>query len=304
MILMPNAAISAKHSWGFVRTVVREFLHDHGPIMAAAMSFFATLSLFPLLLFGVSALGFVVGSHKAFDQVMDFFRQYAPGPVTDLVRDTLFNIVNTRGKVLALGVLALIWTASSVFVNMEIALCMTWDVKPRPFWKSRLLAMGMLLLVGAGLLVSLAFTAITIRIEGIHWTVFGQQAPDLPAFWHFAGYLVPIVLGVLMFTIVYEVLPNTHVHRRAALVAGLVGGLLWHLALLGFRWYLKHYGHYDVVYGSLGGVVILVLWIYYSMIVLLLGAELAWQIDQRLRRREGEDAQTPAQKLAKPDPLM
>jgi len=300
---MPLAAGLPRQAWRFTRTVVQEFLHDHGPIMAAAMSFFATLSLFPILLFGVSALGYVMGSHKAFDQVMAFFQQYAPGPVTDLVRTTLFNIVNARGKTLAVGVIVLMWTASTVFVNMEIALCLTWEVKPRPFWKSRLLAMGMLLLVGGGLVVSLLFTAITIRIEGIHWRILGEQAPDLPALWHFLGYFVPILLSVLLFTVVYEVMPNTRVRRRASLAGGLVAGLLWHVALLGFRWYLKHYAHYDVVYGSLGGVVILVLWIYYSMIVLLLGAELAWQIDQRLLLGMGMIAETPAQKLAKPDPL-
>jgi membrane protein len=289
--------------WRFVRTVVREFLHDHGPIMAAAMSFFATLSLFPLLLFGVSALGYVVGSQKAFHQVMDFFQSYAPGPVADIVRTTLGNIVATRGKVLAVGVLVLLWTATGAFVNMETALCMTWDVEKRKFLKSRLLATAMLLLVGAGLLVSLAFTAITLRIEGLHWRVFGHQTPDLPVFWHAMGYLVPILLGVAMFTATYYILPNTRVHFRAALLGGVVGGLLWHLALLGFRWYLKHYGHFDVVYGSLGGVIILVMWIYYSMIVLLLGAELAWQADQRLRHQEGNEALSPAEKLSSPAPM-
>jgi membrane protein len=281
-------------------TVVREFLHDHGPIMAAAMSFFATLSLFPLLLLAVSALGYVVGSAKAFEQVMAFFQQYAPGSVTDLVRGTLANIAVTRGKSLLLGIVVLLWTASSVFVNMEIALCMTWDVQPRRFLKSRSLAVGMLLVMGAGLMVSLAFTAITLRIEGIHWRLFGHQTPDVPAFWHLMGYLVPVLLGVVMFTAIYRILPNTRVHFRAAVLGGIFGGVLWHIALLGFRWYVKHYAHYDVVYGSLGGVVILVLWIYYSMIVLLLGAELAWQMDQLLLKREGEDAATPAEKLAKP----
>ena len=300
---MSNQTKPLLRVWLFLSTVVREFLHDNGPIMAAAMSFFATLSLFPLLLFGVSAMGYVVGSQKAFHQVMDFFQSYAPGPVADIVRTTLGNIVATRGKVLAVGVFALLWTASSVFVNMEIALCITWNVKKRSFFKSRMVATGMLLLVGAALLVSLAFTALTLRIEGLHWRVFGHQTPDLPVFWHLMGYLVPVLLGVAMFTALYYNLPNTRVHFRAALLGGVVGGLLWQVALLGFRWYLKHFAHYDVVYGSLGGVIILVLWIYYSMIVLLLGAELAWQIDQRMHGREGKDAQTPSEKLAKPAPM-
>lgn len=282
----------------FLVAVVREFLHDHGPLMAAAISFFATLSLFPILLLGVSAMGYVLGPREAFQSVMEFFDQYAPDVVAATVRDNLVTIISTRVQVLTIGVVTLLWTATSVFAHMETALCMIWNVHPRPFWKSRLLALGMLLVTGAGLLLSLGFTALTIRIEGLHWRVLGHDVTDLPYVWHMLGYLVPILIGVAMFAAIYAILPNKRIDYRAALLGGIVTGALWQAALQGFRFYLARYANYDIVYGSLGGLIILVLWIYYTMLVLLLGAEVVWESDQHLAASEGRASETTAEKLA------
>jgi membrane protein len=287
----------------FLALVVREFVHDHGPLMAAAISFFATLSLFPILILGVSAVGYVLGPRQGLDSVLRFFDQYAPDAVTNTVRDNLVTIVATRVQALAIGVVALLWTATNVFVNMEKALCLIWNATPRPFWKSRLLAVAMLLVIGAGLILSLSFTALTLRFEGLHWQFLGHSVPDLPVIWHSLGYLAPITIGVAMFTVIYAVLPNRRINPRAALLGGVVTGAMWQAALQGFRYYLARYDNYDLVYGSLGGLIILVLWIYYTMIVLLLGAEVVWQADQRLRARAGRPTDTPEEKLSSPAEL-
>ncbi|HEY3269100.1 MAG TPA: YihY/virulence factor BrkB family protein [Armatimonadota bacterium] len=286
----------------FLALVLREFLHDHGPIMAAAMSFFATLSIFPILLLGLSALGYIYRGKDPFEELMSVVGQAAPKQVADVVRVTLENVVHTRRKVLIIGVLTLLWTATNVFANMETALCITWGVQKRPFWKSRLLALAMLLLVGMALALTLAFASLALRIEGLSWTILGYRVPELPFVWHALGFAISAVIGVLTFSIVYRALPNTHVHGKAAVLGGAFSGILWQTALQAFTLYLNN-AHYDVVYGSLGGVIMLILWIYYSMIVLLLGAEVAWQADQRLRARRGQPAETPREKLHKPAPL-
>jgi membrane protein len=287
----------------FAVTVVREFLHDHGLLMAAALSFYATLSLIPLLFVGVSALGYVFGSEQAFHNVMEFTRYYAPVAVTEQVRDSLDGIVQTRRAIGSIGLVVLVWIALNVFVIVEAAMCITWRVKARPFWKSRPLALMMVLVVTSGLLVSLAFSAITFRFAAVHWVFLGIDLPEVPLLWDILGHAVPITISILLFTAVYWILPNTRVHVLAAAAGALFAGLLWQLALLSFRWYLRAYAGEHLLYGPLGGGLIVVLWIYYSMIVLLLGAQVAWQMDQTLRRREGLRAATPEDKLAAPAPL-
>lgn len=284
-------------------TVVREYLHDHGPLMASAISFHAILSLFPLLLLGVSALGYVYDSETAMDEVLSVLGQYAPGQVVNTVQTALITIVETRAQVLAIGILTLLWTSSTVFAIMEAALCMAWNVSGRPFWKARLLSFAMLLVVGCVLAASVGFATLTLRVEGLRWYLFGHSLDEIPRMWNVLGTLLPLGLASLAFTVFYLVLPNTRVHLRAAALGGAFSGVLWQAALYVFRLFLTHYARYDVVYGSLGGAVVLVLWVYYTMNVLLLGAEVAWQMDQRLRRREGRPANTPEEKLSAPTPL-
>ena len=297
---LPIAVAHARELGRFAWTVVREFNHDHGPLMASAMSFHATLSLFPLLLLGVSALGYVYGSEQALQEVLDLLAQYTPGPVVNTVRDALFTIVETRAQVLAIGLLALVWTATTVFMNMETAFSITWSVRPRAYWKSRLLSFAMLLVVAAVVAASIGFAALTLRVDGLQWYLLGRRLPEIPRAWHLIGYTVPFLLAVVTFTALYHILPNTRVHLRAALLGGVVSGLMWQAALNGFRIYLSGYARYDIVYGSLGGGVAMVLWIYFTMTALLLGAEVAWQADQRLHAREGRPSETPDEKLSSP----
>lgn len=297
---LPTLKARIREAARFAWTVILEFQHDHGPLMASAMSFHATLSLFPLLLLGVSALGYVYGSEQALHEILALLAQYAPAPVVNTVRDALLTIVDTRAQVLAIGLVALVWTATTVFMNMEAAFSITWSVRPRPYWKSRLLSFAMLLLVGAVAAASIGFAAITLRVDGLQWYLFGRPLPEIPRAWHLFGVGVPFLLSAFTFSGLYYILPNTRVHFRAALLGGTVTALMWLAALNGFRVYLSGYARYDIVYGSLGGAVAVVLWIYYTMTALLLGAEIAWQADQQLRDRRGLPAETPEGKLSTP----
>jgi len=281
-------------------TIVREFNHDHGPLMASAMSFHATLSMFPLLLLGMSTLGYVYGSEKAMSDILSLMQQYTPAQVVDTVHAALVTIVDTRAQVLAIGLVALVWTSSALFHNMEAALCITWGVPSRPYWKSRLLSVGMLLVVGMVLAASVGFAALTLRVDGLRWYLFGLDLQEIPRAWHLLGTAFPLTLAVLTFTSFYHILPNIRVHLRAAFLGGLFSGLMWQVALHVFRFFLSGYARYDIVYGSLGSAVVLVLWVYYTMTAILGGAEVAWQADQYLRAREGKSSETPEEKLSSP----
>lgn len=288
--------------WSFISTVVREFVHDHGILMAAAMSFSATLSLFPLLLVGISALGYFYGSDRAFQEVILWVRDYAPGPVTEAVQNALSTIVDTRKTAGFVGLAFLLWTSASVFSWMELALCITWGVPQRPFWRSKPLAFAMIVVVGACMVVLLGFAVLTLKVQGSHDRVFGYMIPHLSHAWRMMGYGVPVVMSIILFTLIYWILPNAMVHFRAALLGGVAAGILWQVALHVFRWYLAR-SQFDVVYGALGGAAMVVLWIYYTMLTLLLGAEVAWQADQRLHGQLGEPSETPEEKLAAPRQL-
>src|SRR5262249_39394769 len=92
--------------------------------------------------------------------------------------------------------------------------------------------------------------------------------------WQFAGHLLPVTLSILMFVLLYGLLPNTRVSHRAVFIGALVVGIAWEAAKLGYAWYLARFAPYGAAYGPLGAVAGLVLWIYYSSVRALFGSEL------------------------------
>ena len=275
----------------FLHSVYQHFRSDNGTLVSAALSFYAVLSLLPGLLVGVSALGYLLGSARAFDSVIRFIQDYAPGPVTGLVHDTLSTLVNTRRAAGVIGAAGLLWTSLSIFTSMEHALCVAWKVRQRPFWKARLLSLGFMIFSGVCLLLSLGFSALTLRIQGWQERLFGVALPQVPWFWKLLALTTPILLSIVVYGAIYLILPNTRVRRRSALAGGLFAGVLWQIALHVFRSYLtSSVAKYDVIYGSLAGAVILVLWIYYTMLVFMMGAEVACETDRRLKKRKQANA--------------
>jgi membrane protein len=258
--------------------VGRKYLEDGGPLIAAAISFFGLLSVIPLVLFGVWGLGHFLSSELAFRHVVDYMTEYLPA-MTDGLKDHLVNylqeLVDSHGTIGWLGVAGLLWSGSQGFVVLEQAMNIALRVpERRSFLESRLLGVGMILLAGGSLALSLAITSALAAIQNytipfLHWS-----PRDLPRLWSLVGAVVPLLLAILSFTVIYRVVPNTRMPWRAAAIAGLVAGLLWDGAKRLFTYYLAR-NLYDLIYGPIGGLIGLVFWIYYSSVILVLGLELA-----------------------------
>ena len=163
------------------------------------------------------------------------------------------------------------------FVVLEQAMNIALRVpERRNFFESRLLTFGMIVLAGGSLALSLAITSALTTIQKYTLPVLGWQPRQDPFLWAIVGAVVPVLLAVLSFTVIYRVVPNTRVRWRSAAIAGLAAGLLWEAAKRGFTYYLLTPGAaYGRIYGQIGGIISLVFWIYYSAVILVLGAELA-----------------------------
>jgi membrane protein len=242
--------------------------------MAAAVSFWELLSIAPTILLAVSVFGYFVGSSDAaFRQVMSYARTLLSGEV-DAFRDAMLTVVESRGPVGGYGLLLLAWTGTLWIVTLESAINAQWGLPSRGFFASRLLALVLFVLVALLFLVSTAAT--TLLAAMTRWRIpgIGFRLERIPFLWQFAGHLVPVVLSILMFVLLYGLLPNTRVASRAVWIGALVVGTAWEAAKLGYAWYLARFAPYGAVYGPLGAVAGLVLWIYYSSVLALLGSEL------------------------------
>jgi membrane protein len=289
--------------WAYTRELFRRFGEDQAPAFAASLSFFGILSLVPVLLIALAALGYMIQDpQEAARELQNIVQQMLPGAqakqaAATLMRDVQLaqqaeELMRARGVAGVVGLLSLLWAALQIFVNGATSMNAAWSVEETRSWlKQRLVALGLLFGAGALFLFSLLPSSgpDAVRRLNIPWLGLPERVPwsvDL------AFALLAVAINVAMFTLIYRFLPNARVTWRQALVGGVFMGVLWELAKQGFSLYLAHFGNYNKMYGSLGGLMILILWIYYTSMLLLLGAELTKLYkdirEGRLRREEAK----------------
>lgn len=255
------------------RRALHEHLEDHGPQLAAAISYHALFSLFPLAILLTAVLGLVLRDDGLRDDLIRSITGELPLDAEGRRRiaDLVEGVAQRQHALGLLGLAGLLWAGSGVMGALRLAMSLAWDAEPRPFVRGKLFDLAMMLVAGVLALASLGAT-IALRI-----------APSLGS--HVdaaAGVLAPMVLSAVTFTLMYRFLPAAAIRLRDVWPGVLVAtagfeGLKWALAA-----YLSAFGRYDVVYGSLGAVVALMLFIYLSATIAIFGAEVA---SEWMRRR-------------------
>jgi membrane protein len=252
---------------------VQAFAEQRGALMASAVSFWGLLSIPPLMLLGLSLFGYVLRSdEEAFHQVMEHSRSLLPGDEA-LVRDALEEVARRHGSVGGVGLATLAWTGSQALVTLESALNAQWGVRGRPFLASRLLALLLVMLVGLLFLVSTLATGWLAALARWRAPWPGGSLDRLPVVWQVASRLLPLAVSTVMFTLLYRLLPNRPVSWRAAASGALVAATAWEAAKYGYAALLARLAGHSPLYGSLSAVTGLVLWTYYTAVIILVGSE-------------------------------
>jgi membrane protein len=256
----------------FARELAEKFTEHNSALMAAAVSFYVFLSLVPLLLLALAALGAVLQSKEyAYQTVVRFLHTYSP-----TIRPHLEEVIRGSNVAAGLGIIALLWAGSQAFVTLETVVNTAWGCRPRGFLKGRLVAIGLLLAVGVLLLVSFGITTAANAVQGCNVSVFGRSLSDLCGWGRgVLAWALPLAVTIATFTLIYRLLPNTHVPMTCALLGGVVAGILWEIAKDAFSFYATAFANYSAVYGSLAGIILLLVWIYYSSVVTILGAQIS-----------------------------
>jgi membrane protein len=252
----------------FLRGVRSEISDDGVTDLAASVTYYAILALFPFLLF-IVALASVVITPTDAERLVDQLSQVAPAEVTRIMGERIRQLGSEQNvTLLGFGALAAIWAASGGIMGLIGALNRCYDVKEgRPWWKVRGIAILMTLVAGAlalvAALVAVATAPLADRIGGPIGMAIGWLR-------------LPVAGLVMMFlwALVYYVLPDVEQKFRFITPGSVVGVVLWVLASWGFSKYVASFGSYDKTYGSLGGVIVLLLWMWLSALVLLVGAEM------------------------------
>ncbi len=255
-----------------VRTV-EDVGKNHTMTMAAGLSYNFVLSLFPLLIMAAALVGYLP-IPNLFDQILGAMSRIMPTDSMGLVRAVLKDVISPhKGKLLSLGILGTIWTASSGFATMIEALDIAYDIpETRPYWKTRALALGLTFMVGFLLVVALA-----VMIVGPEFGGWMASKVDLgPVFtfaWPYIRWGVAIGFTVLAVELLYFIAPNIRQRFLSSLPGALiaVGGWIGLSYLLGL--YFQKFANFNKTYGTLGAAIALMVWLYWSSLVILIGAE-------------------------------
>jgi membrane protein len=251
----------------------RRMQKNHTLAMAAGLSYYFLLSLFPAMIFAAAVLGYLPLPHL-FDQLMYGLSKVMPADSMAVVRKTLQGVfVPNRAGLLSFGMLFTLWSTSGGFAAIIEGLNVAYDVpETRPMWKTRLLAIGLTFIVGILMVVALA--VLIVGPEFGTWVARHTHTTVLFAWiWPHLRWFVAVGFTVLAVELLYFLAPNIKQRFWATLPGAIFAVAAWILVSLGLGIYLREFPNYNKTYGSLGAVIALMLWFYLSGIVLLVGAE-------------------------------
>lgn len=269
------------------KRTVHQTLEDKVVDQAAGLAFYFLLALFPLLIFLISILG-LVASHSGLEQhLIHRLTQAMPPGASGLVGRVVRRTTEVSGSgTLSFGIVFALWTASSGMVALITSLNRAFDVRGERSWiHQRFTALWLTCAMSLFMLVSIAIVLFGSRIES--WLAGGiGMGAFFGTLWRVVQWPIAVVLVIIAFEIVYRYAPNRQEQSWKWLTPGaVIGVLLWLAASLGFRYYLAHFGNYTSTYGSLGAVIVLMLWFYITAIAILVGAEVDSAIEAAHRRR-------------------
>lgn len=252
----------------------RDIVRHHTLQAAAALSYYSVLAIFPALIL-LSAFMGTIPLPNLFGRVLDLMSSLLPADSMRVVQSVLLSaLVSKHGAWISIGTLGLLWVTSAAFDALIEALDIAYDVDdPRPLWKTRLLALAL------GLISCVFLTlALAVMILGPRFGDWLATRLDLPRMfvllWPALHWGIAIASTVLTVEIIYFLAPNVKQRFSATLPGAIVSVASWLLLsyLLGI--YFRHFGNYDRIYGTLGGFVVFMVWLYWTSIALLFGAEL------------------------------
>ena len=250
----------------------RDFFADSGTQWAAAVAYYALLSLFPLLLAVVSIAAYVVNEEEVIAQINERLGNFLPSG-SDQVTSIVHGAIEARGPVGLISVVTLLWTGTRVFSALTKSLNAAFDVDdPYGFLRRFLVDALMLCTIGGLFLVA---TGASFVLE-----LLARYGP-LGAIWGIARLALAAAFLLLAFVLLYRFVPRRRPSWQAAAIGGVVATALFLIARPLFLFYVERFGQYNLIYGSFGIVILLILWAWIVSLITLFGGEITG-MSQRL----------------------
>jgi membrane protein len=253
---------------------VAHFIKDDGFVLAGNLAFMALLSLFPFLIFLIALAGYV-GQTEAGTYLVVFIFENIPDSVSEALEPPIIEVMQeTRGGLLTVGILGALWTASNGLESLRTALNRAYDVTYPPSYLRRRAESVVMVVVAAVIIVS---GMMGVVFGGIMWEElddFGLVDEIPKSMWQLGRWGLSAALLYAAIAILYWILPARSMRARWILPGALLALGLWVAAGSLFSFYIRYFGQFAVTYGSLGGVILALVFFYVLGVIFILGAEM------------------------------
>jgi membrane protein len=285
----------SRRSWLYVlRKTVREFSGDQCTDLAAALTYYAVLAVFPAAIALTSLLGLVGKGTDSVNTLLDIVGDLGGASMVESVRDPLIEISRSQGAGLAfvVGLLGALWSASGYVGAFGRAMNRVYEIQEgRPVWKLR----PMMLLLTVVLVVLAAAVLLALVVTGPVTDSVGRAlgvGSTLRLVWDIAKWPVILLVVVLIVALLYYATPNVKQPKfRWVSIGAVLAILTWVVVSAAFGYYVANFSSYDKTYGALGGVIAFLLWLWLTNLALLFGAELDAELERGRELESGIPAE-------------
>jgi len=289
-----SPAALPRESWAnTLKRTVREFQDDKLQHWAAALTYYAVLSIFPALLVMVSLLGLFADPERVTKVLTDTVSALGPASAASTFQGPIESITDNRGGagiMLIVSVAGALWAASGYVSAFTDAANTIYEVEEgRPFWKLKPIQ----LLITLALILMAATVALSLVLSGPIVAALGGAlglSDTALTLWRIAKWPAMVVLVLVIFGVLYFATPNARVGGVRWVSAGaLVALVVWAVASVAFAFYAANLGSYDKTYGALGGVIVFLLWLWITNLAILLGAEFNAETERARQLHRGTE---------------
>ena len=256
----------------YAKELGQEFKKDHATTLAAAQAYYYLLAIVPLLILLLSILPYLqIDPQRA----VDFIGTILPGEVANTFEDTIVSVVTTpSGGLLTFGILGTLWSASNAMTAFMEATNQAYDVEEtRSFFVKKGLAIVLTLFMLIAVIVALVLPIFGGTIIDII-SEFLNLPEQTEIIFQVLRWVISIIVMSLVLAMLYKFAPNKHFPFKEVIIGAVIATVLWQLVSLGFSFYVSNFGSYSATYGSLGGLIVLILWFFLTGLILVVGAEI------------------------------
>ncbi|MTH53562.1 YihY family inner membrane protein [Bacillus mangrovi] len=251
---------------------LKRFSRDEVAGLSAELAYFFLLSLFPFMIALIALITFIPLS---IEDLLKFIRQYAPADTILIMENALYQLMNQeQGLLFAFGILAAVWSASNGIDSIMRAFNKAFEVtESRSFLKSRLLAILLAIVMMAVIIIALLFPVFGQEIGMFIFESFGIPGLFFTV-WNVIRWAASAVIIFMIFILLHKWAPNKRMKWRDAFPGALFAAVGWIAVSYLFSYYVSNFGNYSATYGSIGGIIVLMIWFYMTGMIIIMSGEL------------------------------